>query len=181
MHIRLTELKTPEYAPLDDEFAKGLGDFDSLQQLRERIGEDLGRETEREAERGVRMQLVQQIIDANPFEVPQSMVRGYLDQMMPAREGADPQKLEELRAQMWPAAEAALKRSMVVDRIAEMEALRPTGAELDARIDSMAERMGRPRGEVIAQLRKAGRLDELEQEITEEKVFDYLKSLSDIQ
>ena len=181
MHIRLTELKTPEYAPLDDEFAKGLGDFDSLQQLRQRIGEDLGRETEREAERGVRMQLVQQIIDANPFEVPQSMVRGYLDQMMPAREGADPQKLEELRTQMWPAAEAALKRSMVVDRIAEMEALRPTGAELDARIDSMAERMGRPRGEVIAQLRKAGRLDELEQEITEEKVFDYLKSLSDIQ
>lgn len=181
MHISLTELKTPEYAPLDDEFAKGLGDFDSLAQLRERIAEDLGRETEKEAERGVRMQLVQQIIDANPFEVPQSMVRGYLDQMMPSREGADPQKLEELRTQMWPMAETALKRSMVVDRIAEMEALRPTAAEMDARIDEMAERMGRPRGEVIAQLRKAGRLDQLEQEITEEKVFDYLKSLSEIQ
>lgn len=181
MHISLTELKMPEYAPLDDEFAKGLGDFDSLAELRERIAEDLGRETEKEAERGVRMQLVQQIIDANPFEVPQSMVRGYLDQMMPSREGADPQKLEELRTQMWPMAETALKRSMVVDRIAEMEALRPTAAEMDARIDEMAERMGRPRGEVIAQMRKAGRLDQLEQEITEEKVFDYLKSLSDIQ
>ncbi|MBR9990511.1 MAG: trigger factor [Gemmatimonadetes bacterium] len=181
MHINVVELKTPEYAPLDDEFAKSLGDFDSLAVLRERIAEDLGRETEKEAERGVRMQIVQQIIDANPFEVPQSMVRGYLDQMMPTREGADPAKLEELRMQMWPMAETALKRSMVVDRIAEMEALRPTAAEMDARIDDMAERMGRPRGEVIAQLRKAGRLVELEQEITEEKVFDYLKSLSDIQ
>jgi trigger factor len=181
MHIHVIELKTPEYALLDDEFAKGLGDFDSLAQLRERVAEDLGRETEREAERGVRMQLVEQIINANPFEVPQSMVRGYLDRMIPAREGADPEKLEELRTQMWPMAETALKRSMVVDRIAEMEALRPTAAELDARIDAMAERMGRPRGEVIAQLRKAGKLDELEQEITEEKVFDYLRSLSEVQ
>jgi trigger factor len=181
MHISVTEVKTPEYAPLDDDFAKGLGDFESLAELRARIAEDLGRETEREAERGVRMQLVQQIIDANPFEAPQSMVRAYLDQMMPAREGADPERLEELRMQMWPAAETALKRSMVVDRVAEMEALRPTAAEMDARIDEMAERMGRPRGEVVAQLRKAGRLNELEQEITEEKVFDYLKSLSDIQ
>ncbi|HEX2166401.1 MAG TPA: trigger factor [Longimicrobiales bacterium] len=181
MHIRLTELKTPEYAALDDEFAKGLGDFDSLAVLRERIAEDLSRETEKEAERGVRMQLVQQIIDANSFEVPQSMVRGYLDQMMPAREGADPEKLEELRMQMWPMAEVALKRSMVVDRVAEMEALRPTSAEMDARIDEMAERMGRPRREVIAQMHKGGQLDQLEQEITEEKVFDYLKSLSEIQ
>lgn len=181
MHISLVELKTPEYAPLDDEFAKGLGDFDSLAQLRERIAEDLGRETEKEAERGVRMQLVQQIIDANPFDVPPSMVRGYLDQMIPSREGTDPEKMEELRTQMWPMAETALKRSMVVDRIADMEALRPTAVEMDARIDEMAERTGRPRGEVIAQMRKAGRLDQLEQEITEEKVFDYVKSLSEIQ
>ena len=181
MHINVVEVKTPEYAPLDDEFAKGLGDFDSLAVLRERITEDLGRETEKEAERGVRMQLVQQIIDANPFEVPPTMVRGYLDQMMPSREGADPEKMEELRTQMWPMAEVALKRSMVVDRIAEMEALRPTAAEMDTRIDQMAERMGRPRGEVIAQMRKQGQLDQLEQEITEEKVFDYLKSLSEIQ
>lgn len=180
MHISVSEIKTPEYPPLDDDFAKGLGEFESLAELRARIADDLGRETEREAERGVRLQLMQQIIEANPFEVPQTMVRGYLDQMMPARDGADPERIEELRTQMWPMAEVALKRSMAVDRIADMEALRATTAELDARIDELAERMGRPRGEVIAQMRKAGRLDELEQEITEEKVFGYLKSLSEI-
>lgn len=181
MHISVVEVKAPEYAELDDEFAKGIGDFDSLAVLRERVAEDLGREVEREAERGVRMQLMQQIIEANPFEVPQSMVRSYLERAIPSREGADPEKFEEMRMQMWPAAEQALKRSLIVERIAEMEALRPGSADMDARIDGMAERMGRPRGEVIAQLRKAGRLDELEQELTEEKVFDYLKSLSEIQ
>jgi trigger factor len=89
--------------------------------------------------------------------------------------------MEEMRMQMWPAAEAALKRSIVMDRVAELEGLRATAGELEARIDEMAQRMGRPRGEVVGQLRKANRLDELEQEVTEQKVFDYLKSISDIQ
>ena len=181
MRISLVEVKTPEHPPLDDEFAKGLGDFDGLAMLRERIAEDLRRETEREAERGVRMQLMQQIIEANPFDAPQTMVQSYLERAMPAREGADAERVQEMRMQMWPAAEQALKRSLIVDRIAEMEALRATSAELETRIDQMAERMGLPRGEVVGQLRKAGRIDELEQEITEEKVFDYLKALSDIQ
>jgi trigger factor len=144
MQIHLIEVKEPQYPELDDEFATGLGDFESLEQLRERVREDLGRESDREAERGVRMQLMQQIIDANAFEVPQTMVRSYLERLMPAREGAEAERVEEARMQMWPAAEQAIKRSMIVDRIAEMEALHATPAELDERIDDMAERVGYP-------------------------------------
>jgi trigger factor len=181
MHIRMVELKAPEYPALDDDFARGLGDFDDVATLRGRIREDLEKEADREAERGVRMQLVQNVIQANDFEVPQSMVQNYLERVMPDREGGDAQQLQEMRTQMWPAAEQALKRMLVLERIADMEGLQATPAELDARIDELAERLGRPRGEVIGQLRKSGRLDELEQEITEDKVFDYLRSLSDIQ
>jgi trigger factor len=181
MHVRMVDVKAPELPELDDEFAKGLGDFESLEALRSRIREDLQKEAEREAERGVRMQLMEQIIQHNPFEVPGSMVHGYLERVMPAREGAEDEKVQEARMQMYPAAEHALKRMLVVERVAEMEALRATPAELDERIDELTERLGRPRGEVLGQLRKTGRLDELEQEITEEKVFQYLKSLSDVQ
>ena len=181
MHIRMVEVKTPELPELDDEFAKSIGDFADLGTLRERIREDLQREAEREAERGVRMQLMQRILEANAFEVPQSMVQNYVERVMPSREGADEQRVLDARMQMWPAAEQAIKRSLVVERIAEMEALHATPSEIDARVDDIAERLGRARGEVLGQLRKSGRLDELEQEITEEKVFQYLKSLSDIQ
>jgi trigger factor len=181
MHIRLLELKTPELAPLDDDFARSLGDFEDLAALRSRLQQDLQQEASREADRGVRMQLMQQIIEANPFDVPQSMIQNYLERVMPLREGADEERMQEARSQMWPAAEHALKRMLVLERIAELEALHATPAELDQRIDEMTERLGRPRGEVLGQLRKSGRLDELEQEITEEKVFQYLKSLSDIQ
>jgi trigger factor len=181
MRVELSEVKEPVYPEMDDEFARSLGEFDDFASLKTRIGEDLEKEAAREADRGVRMQLVQQIIEANPFEVPASMVQNYLERLMPAREGADEERLREAREQMWPAAEHALKRMLVVERVAEMEALHATTSELDTRIEQLAERLGRPRAEVAAQLQKSGRLAELEQEITEEKVFEYLLSLSVVQ
>jgi trigger factor len=144
MHIRLLEVKTPELPALDDEFARGLGDFEDLGALRERVREDLQQEATREADRGVRMQLVQQIIEANPFEVPQSMVQNYLERVMPAREGAEEERVQEARAQMWPAAEHALKRMLVVERVAEMEALHATPAELDERLDRLRSAWAAP-------------------------------------
>jgi len=181
MRIHVVEVKEPEYPALDDEFAKGLGEFDDLATLRARIREDLEKESTREAERAVRMQLVQQIIDANPFEVPSSMVQNYLERVLPMREGSDAERAQQMRMEMWPLAEQTIKRSLVVERVAELEALHATPAEVDARIDELAERMGRSRGEIIGQLKKSGRLDEMEQEITEEKVFAYLMSLSEVQ
>jgi trigger factor len=180
MHIRAIDVKSPVYPALDDEFARGVGEFADLASLRERIGEDLQREAERESERDVRMQLMQHLIDANGFEVPQTMVQNYLERVMPAREGADAERVEQARQELWPAAEHTLKRSLIVERIAAMEGLHATPGEVEARLDEIATRLGRPRGEVAGQLRKSGRLDELEQEITEDKVFAYLKSLSDI-
>jgi trigger factor len=181
MRIRVLDVKSPEPPALDDEFARGLGDFDDLAALRGRVRDDLVKEAAREAERGVRAQLVQQVLEHNPFEVPDSMVHTYLERVVPAREGADEERLREARVQLWPAAQHALQRMLVMERIAELESLHATPAEIDARVDELAERLGRPRGEVLGQLRKSGRLAELEQEVTEEKVFEYLKSLSDIQ
>lgn len=181
MRIELSEVSEPVLPELNDEFARSLGDFEDLATLRGRIQQDLEKEAAREADRGVRMQLLQQIIDANPFEVPQSMVQNYLERVVPGREGSDEQQLAEMRQQLWPAGEAALKRMLVIERVAEMEALQATPAEVEAKLDEVADRLGRPRSEVVGQFRKSGRLGELEQEITEEKVFQYLLSLSDIQ
>ena len=60
------------------------------------------------------------------------------------------------------------------------EFLRATQDEVDARVEDIAQRNGRPVGEVWTQLQRSGRLHSLEDEITEQKVFDYLKSQSTI-
>lgn len=180
LRIAMLEAKRAERPQLDDDFARGLGDFAGLEDLRARVREDLGREAEVEAERNLRSTLIHNIIDANPFEVPASMVREYLSRMMPAREGADEARVTELRDSMGPAAERALKRMLVVERIADLESLHATPDEVEARLNDVATRMGRSPGEVRTQLQKNGRLHEIDDEITENKVFDYLKSLSTI-
>ncbi len=181
IHVRLLEVKRPDKPPLDDAFAASVGDFADLGTLQERIREDLGKEAEREAERAVRHQLVASILEANPFEVPTSMVDGYLRQIVPDREGADEQRLAEARESVRQGAEFAIRRMLVIDRVADMESLRAVEAELDEKVSEIAGRLNRSTQDVKAQLRKNGRLADLAQELTEDKVFAYLKSLSTIE
>ena len=180
MRMHVLEVKEPHAPALDDELARSLGSFESLEQLREQVRTDLLKESERAAEQKVRGQLLHEIVQANPFEVPYSMVQKYVEAILPARDGADPERLAAIRQQTWPAAEQALQRMLVIERVAELEGLQATAPEVQARVSGIAERLGRPAPEVTAQFRKSGRLDEIEREITEEKVFEYLKSLSTI-
>jgi trigger factor len=180
IHVSLLEAQRPDRPAADDDFARSLGDFESLEDLRSKIRQDLEREAENDAERTLRMDLVENIIDANPFEVPRSMVDDYLKRVMPAREGIDEARLEEVRETARPGAQKALQRMLVVERVAEMEALGASPDEVEERISAIGERLGRNPAETRATLQKAGRLHEIEEEITENKVFEYLKSLSTI-
>ncbi|NLG61693.1 MAG: trigger factor [Candidatus Cloacimonetes bacterium] len=181
VHIRMLAAKRAERPEVDDAFAASVGDFDSVETLRARIRQDLEAEAAREAERNVRSQLIGQIVEANPFEVPNAMIQRYLEQMLPVRDNADAERVAEMHQQLRPVAEQALRRMLVIDRVATMEALRATPEEVDERVASLAERMGRPAAEVRRQLQQNGRIVEIEEEITENKVFAYLESLSTIE
>ncbi len=180
LHIKLASLQEAQYPTIDDEFAKGVGAFESLSDLKTKVREDLEKESERDSERRVRLQLISQLIAANPFEVPQSMVRQYVEAMIPVREGADAERVAAAREEAYPEAEEALRRMMVVEKIAEMESLEATGDEVEARVEDLATRINRPAAEIRSTLRKNNRLAEIEREITEDKVFGYLKTLSTI-
>jgi trigger factor len=181
LRMKLVDIKEAQYPALDDEFAKRVGAFESLEDLKSRVKQDLEAEANRNSERAVRMNLITRIIEANPFDVPQSMINQYVEAMIPAREGADEEQIHGARMQAAPEAAQALQRMMVIERIAEMEGLEATGDELEQRVNDLAERMNRSASEVRQQLRKSNRLAEIEREITEDKVFEYLKSLSTIQ
>jgi trigger factor len=181
IRINLIEAKRPEYPEINDEFAKTLGAFDSVATLRDRVREDMEREAVAEAERAVRQDLISQIIEANPFEVPDSMVNQYLDQMIRPRKGEDPARMQEFKQAAYPSAQQALQRMLVVDRVADLESLRATPSEVDQKLEEIANRVAQPADALRAQFQKSGRLGEIEEQITEEKVFDYLKSLSTIE
>jgi trigger factor len=181
LRIRAVEISRAELPVLDDEFAAKVGEFESVDALRTRIRTDLEAEAEAESERGVRRELLDQILAANAFEVPDTMINRYLDQILPARREGDAEKQAEMRQMARPAAEQALRRMMVIERVAELEGLHATSAEVDDRVEEIAVRNERPVAEVWTQLQKSGRMAALEEEITENKVFSYLKSQSTIE
>jgi trigger factor len=181
IRLKLLSAERPELPEADDAFASDLGPFETLEALRDRIREDLTAEAERESDREVRRQLIQQVVAANPFEVPPSLVDEYLDNLIQAPEGADPADVAGAKEQARPAAEHGVRRMLVIDRIAHMEGLHATQADLDQRVDEIAEQNEMQPAEVRRQLSQSGRLQALASDLTEQRVFDYLKSLSTIE
>jgi trigger factor len=180
LRISLDGRKTLELPELDDAFAAGVGDFETLEALRTRIREDLEKEAEEEAEAAVRGALLEQFLAANAFEVPVTMIDQYIRSMIGEEQELSPEQMGEARAQLGEQAEYAVKRFIVIEEFARTRELAATADELDERIEAMAERAGTDPGELYARLQKAGRIERLEREITEQKVFDALKAESTI-
>lgn len=181
LRIELKQVLEQELPPLDDALARSLGDFEDLEALREAVGKDLRHHKEQEVEAKLDHEIVESILQANPFEVPDSMIERYLDALVgPPPEDADPDAVDEARERARPAAEWGIKRTLMIQRVAELEGLEATKEDVQERLQQLAKRMGRQVGEVRAKMAKSGELRDLERRITEEKVFGYLKEQSEI-
>jgi trigger factor len=190
LRIKLVEGRRKELPELDDEFAKGLGDFETMDALRERVRGDMENDARTRADAAVRDALLQQVVDANAFDVPDSMVDRYVEFMtgdVPDKEGRrrqrsaeDEERFSQLRVLVRPQAETALKRMMVVEHLAEREGLRASADDVDARVEKLAEQHGRTPSDLWVELERTGQMQALESEIMEEKVFEYLSTRNTI-
>src|SRR5947209_20547796 len=180
--IRLTlhEVKRQHLPELDDAFAREVGDFDSLDALKHAIREDLERDAEREADAKVRADLIEQIVAANRVVAPKPLVERALWVFAQAY-GIPEDRMSQFAAEFRPVAEAQVRRDLVLDYVVEQQGLQATEAELDRRIQELAERRGMPAEQLYASLEKAKRLRDVERSITEEKVFAFLLSQSTVE
>jgi trigger factor len=173
VRVQLTEVKRKTLPELDDAFAREVGDFDSLDALRAAVRTDLEQHLVREAESAVRQQLVDQIIEANPFDVPRSWVDRMAVAYAEAYQVPEAER-EKFAEEFRPVAERQVRRDMIVDAIAEREGLTATEADVDDKVAEAAQARNLNPGQLYASLQKAGRLQEIERGVTEEKVFKYL-------
>src|SRR5947209_10848428 len=180
IRITLHEVKRQQLAELNDAFAREVGDFESLEALRKAVREDLQQETEREADAQVRRDLIDQIVAANRLVAPRPLVERALYVYAQAY-GIPEDRLEQFATEFRPVAEAQVRRDLILDYVVERQQLRATPAELDQRLQELAQRRNMAAGELRASLEKAKRLRDVERSITEEKVFAYLLSQSTVE
>jgi trigger factor len=173
VRVVLTDVKRKALPALDDAFAREIGDFDTVQILRDAVRADMGEHSKREADAEVRGQIIDQIVEANPFDVPKAWVMQLVDGYMQMYGVPDAEK-QRFTQEFIPMAERQVRRDLIIDTIAERESLTASASAVDARIEELAKARNVDPGQVYAQLQKSGRLQEIERELTEDRVFGWL-------
>jgi trigger factor len=171
--LTLLEAKRKVLPELDDSFAREVGDFDNVKELRDAVAEDLKGHAERTATAELRQKLLDELITANPFAIPKAWV-GQLVRTYAESYQVPEAELDKFAQEFWPLAEKQVRRDVIVETIAEQNNLAATEADIDARVSEVAAKRNADPGQVYASLQKGGRMGELERGITEDKVFAWL-------
>jgi trigger factor len=180
VRVKLQDVKRKSAAPLDDAFAREVGDFESLDALQAAVRADLTEHATRDADAEVRQKLIDEIIGANPFDVPQSWVRQFAQNYAEAYQIPEADR-EKFSTEFRSMAERQIRRDLVIETIAEKESLAASEKDLDDRITEQAEKRGINPAQLYAQLEKGGRLKEIERSLTEDKVFKWLLDKNEVQ
>ena len=180
LRIHVVDRRTKELPALDDAFARSVGEFETVDALRARIRTDLEEEAASHADSVATVRLLDAILEANAFEVPRSMVERYIDSVLGDTSKASPAEVAATREQIRGDAELGVKRMILINRVADVNGLHATAEDLSARIAEMANHSGITPAQARAQLEKAERLDSLERELTDRKVFAFLRAQSEI-
>jgi len=179
VRITVNDVKRKEVPPLDDAFAREVGDFESLDALRTVVRADLTEHSQREADAEVRSKLIDEIIGANPFDVPKSWVQQLVQSYAEGYQVPEEER-DKFATEFRNMAERQIRRDLVVETVAEKESLAASEKDIDDRIAEQAEKRGVNPGQLYAQLEKSGRLKEIERSITEDKVFNWLVERNEI-
>lgn len=180
VRVLLNDVKRKMLPALDDALARELGDFESLDALRTAVRDDLEASATREADAAVRGSLLEEIIGANPFDVPPSWVRELVGAYGEAYKIPADER-EKFGAEFTAMAERQVRRDLVVDTIAARERLAAAEKDVDDKVAELAAKRGADTGQVYAALQKAGRLREIERGITEDRVFEWLLSRNSVE
>jgi trigger factor len=180
--VTLKEIKKRLLPELDDEFAKDLGEFDSLAALRERVRTDMQAEADEAAQRQLRSELLKQLSERVTFDLPASMVEREIDRRLeefvrqlmsqnvdPRQAGIDWAQFRE--AQREPG-RAAVASALVLDEIARRENITVPPDAVDREIEQFALRAGRTPAALRAQLEKEGGLARLTTGLRRERAVD---------
>ncbi len=188
--VHIVDIRQRRIPELDDEFAKDVGEFDSLAALRERIRSDLENGRERESKETYRTALMSALLERMEFEVPPGLVERQLqNQLASAHRRMEGQldddaihaQLDRWREEWRPRAERDVREMLTLQAIAEAESIEVADEEVHARIDELvgAQETSDTR---LRELREDEQLlASLRLQLRDEKVLDFLGSQGKIE
>ena len=184
--VKVQALKAKALPELNDDFAKELGnDFQTIDQVKQRIREQMETEKRQTSEREGKEKLMADLVKRNEFKVPDALVERQVDLRLErglralAAQGMKPEDMKgmdfnRLRAGQREGAEQEVKSSLLLERIAELEKLEASDEELDREIESISKQTKQTTEAVRARLTEDGALDRIRHRIRNEKALEFL-------
>jgi trigger factor len=182
--VKVVEVKEKALPALDDDFAKSLGEFETLEALRTELQKQLETRREHDEQRTLQEKVVDAVIARHEFTVPDALVmRQVAHRIEHAREsvrrqGIDPERMpwdyEKLIAELRPGAEKAVRRALLLEAIADKEAIAPTDTDVDAEVEKLAQASQRPTPALRRMMEKSGDLEGLRQGIRDRMTLELL-------
>jgi trigger factor len=183
--VKVQAIKQKTLPELNDDFAKELGEFTSLDQVRKQIRENMDAERRHNAERESKDKLVAELVKRNDFEVPESLVDRQIDLRLERglrALAAQGMKMEDLKKMDLPRLRAGqreqavqdVKSSLLLERIAELEKISVSDEEMKREIEALARQSKQTPEAVQARLTEDGGLDRIRMRIRSEKTLDFL-------
>jgi trigger factor len=183
--VKVQAIKQKSLPELNEEFAKQLGEFSSIDDIRKRIHEQIESERRHQAEREAKDKLVQELVRRNDLEVPDSLIEHQIDIRLErglralAAQGLTAEQmkkmdLQRLRAGQREQAIQDVKASLLLEKVADEEKVQVSDEELGREVESLAKQTKQTAEAVRARLTRDGGLDRIRIRIRNEKTIDFL-------
>ncbi len=183
--VKVNGVKQKALPELNDDFARELGEFTALDQVRQQIRENMEAEKQDTAQRESKNKLVADLVARNHFEVPEALVENQIDVRLERglrALAAQGMKMEDLKKMDLPRLRAGqreqaiqdVKSSLLLERIADLEQIQVTDEELNRDIEALAKQSKQTAEAVRARLTEDGGLDRIRMRIRSEKTLDFL-------
>lgn len=182
--VRVVEVKEKALPPLDDEFAKSLGQYATLDELKAEVRKELEAQRERDNRRALEDKVVEALLAQHDFGVPEAMVLRQVAHLIEharermRRQGVDPDQIkwdyDKLAGELRPGALRAVRRALLLEAIADKEGLAPSDADVEAEVEKIARVSQRPAPAVRRLMEKSGDLEALRVSLREARTLDLL-------
>ena len=173
----MKEKKLPE---IDNEFAKGLGEYENLKDLKEKIKKEIISSKEKEAKQGMSEEIIKKVSDKLRIELPETLVEQEYMAFMKRLLSSHPQKdlkkedLEQLKVEGKRKAEQNLKNHLILKKIAEKESLDVSDEEIHEEFKAIAKANNLPLVKVIDSVNKEGKRENIKSNLLLKKTVDFL-------
>jgi len=183
--VQVKAIKQKSLPELNEQFAKELGEFANLDDVRKRIREGMESEKKNTAERDAKNKLVAELVKRNDFEVPEALVENQIDLRLErglralAAQGMKSEDMKKmdlhrLRAGQRDQAVEEVKAALLLEKIAEEEKIEVSDAEIDREVAALAEQSKQSLEIIRSRLTREGALDRIRNRIRNEKTLDFL-------